>query len=433
MSQLKTLVRAPRRLMLRALRGPVRTVLRPFRPQIRAVRRRLPRRVDFYLARMAGTAVRAVRPSGPPVPPELVEQARANRPPVPDTPTRLYLAPANFAGQGWLWARAAERQLAGVGAVTMVGIPGGFRFPSDYHVPDQVYLRSPEWQREQFEYVRKNFTHVLIEAQRPMFGSLLSSNAFTEARVLSGYGLQVATIAHGRDVRLPSLHRENYTWSPYVREEWSEVDVLERQVRRNLAGLASLDLPAFVSTPDLLDDLPDAVWCPVVIDLALWETPNRPLERPRPVAVHAPTSSKFKGSDQVDEAMTELHERGLVEYRRIQGVSPEEMRQIIGSADLVLDQFRLGSYGVTACEAMAAGRVVLGHVAEHNRQRVRDASGEELPIVETTVENIAEVVLGLLDDRTRAQKIAAQGPGFVRRLHDGSFSATVLSSFLTAS
>jgi hypothetical protein len=299
-------------------------------------------------------------------------------------------------------------------------------------VPEQVYLRSPDWQREQFEYVREGFTHVLIEAQRPMFGTLFSSNAFTEARVLTGYGLRVATIAHGRDVRLPSLHRENYPFSPYVREEWAEVDALEVQVRRNLAGLASLDLPAFVSTPDLLDDLPDATWCPVVIDPALWETPEPPLERSRPVAVHAPTSSKFKGSEQVDEAMTDLHERGLVEYRRIQGVSPEEMRQIIGSADLVLDQFRLGSYGVTACEAMAAGRVVLGHVSDHNRRRVHEAAGEELPIVETTVENISSVVLDLLDDRSHSQKIAAQGPGFVRRLHDGSYSATVLSSFLTA-
>lgn len=130
--------------------------------------------------------------------------------------------------------------------------------------------------------------------------------------------------------------------------------------------------------------------------------------------------------------MNDLHERGLIEYRRIQGVSPEEVRTIIGSADLVLDQFRLGSYGVTACEAMAAGRVVLGHVTEHNRQRVQEANGDELPIVEATVENIREVVLELLDDRERAQKIAAQGPGFVRRLHDGSFSAKVLSSFLAS-
>ncbi|NEA35467.1 glycosyltransferase family 4 protein [Streptomyces sp. SID13031] len=432
MSQLKTLVRAPHRLVLRVLRGPVRALLRPFRPQIKALRRRLPTRVDLYIRRLGGAPALVIRPTIV-VPPELVAQARASRPPVPETPTRLYVAPANFAGQGWLWARAAERQLPGVGAVNMVGIPSGFRFYSDHQVPEQVYLHSSEWQREQFEYVRRGFTHVLIEAQRPMFGSLLSSNAFTEARALTGYGLQVATIGHGRDVRLPSLHRENYPWSPYVREEWAEVDVLERQVRRNLAGLASLDLPAFVSTPDLLDDLPDATWCPVVIDLALWESAELPMERPRPVAVHMPTSSKFKGSEQVDEAMLDLHERGLVEYRRIEGVSPEEVRRIIGSADLVLDQFRLGSYGVTACEAMAAGRVVLGHITEHNRRRVHEAAGEELPIVETTVENISEVVLELLDDRGHAQKIAAQGPDFVRRLHDGSYSATVLSSFLAAS
>ena len=107
---------------------------------------------------------------------------------------------------------------------------------------------------------------------------------------------------------------------------------------------------------------------------------------------------------------------------------PAQAGELIRSADIVVDQVLLGLYGVLACEAMAAGRLVLGHVGERLRARVP----ADVPVVETTPDDLAEVLDHVLEDRLAAQLAAAQGPPFVERFHDGRYSSDILAGFLMA-
>jgi hypothetical protein len=91
----------------------------------------------------------------------------------------------------------------------------------------------------------------------------------------------------------------------------------------------------------------------------------------------------------------------------------------------------MGIYGVAACEAMAAGRVVVSFVGDTVRARARKATGRELPIVEATPGTLVEVVEKLLDDRDAARDFAAAGPSYVWANHDGRRSALALAPFLT--
>ena len=92
-------------------------------------------------------------------------------PPVQPAAIRLYIAPANFAGQGFEWARAVERGVAGATAVNMAfSSSADFSYPADQSVSEVVYRSSRFWQRRQWRAVRDAFTHVLIEAERPLFG-----------------------------------------------------------------------------------------------------------------------------------------------------------------------------------------------------------------------------------------------------------------------
>lgn len=406
----------------------VRHARRPLKKAVATLPPASQSRVRALRKRLTGGAP-VPKPVQPPPDPELVKAARASRSPVPDSARRLYVGPANFAGQGYLWARAVEARYADVGAVAMaVHRPGGFDYPVDHMVDHDVYARSAEWQEEEFDYVRTGFTDVLFEAQRAIAGRRYVGGAFTEARILQGSGLRVAMMGHGRDVRLPSRHRELYPYSPYLESEWSEVPALQAQVARNLDALHNHDFPMLVSTPDLLDDLPTASWCPVVVNPSRWVGTAVPLERERPVVVHAPTSANFKGSLQIDPVMQRLHDQGVIHYRRIENVPAAEMPALIGGADIVLEQFRLGSYGVTACEAMAAGRIVLGHVTDHNRKRVRELSGLDLPIVEATIDDIEEVLLSVLEAPDAFRDRAAASATFVREMHDGRRSAEMIAA-----
>ncbi|HEY2556914.1 MAG TPA: hypothetical protein VGI08_07395, partial [Diaminobutyricibacter sp.] len=270
------------------------------------------------------------------------------------------------------------------------------------------------------------FSHAMIESGRPLFGTLFGQEAFVEAATLARSGVSVAMMCHGTDVRQHTRHRENHQWSPYSdRSLYSRS--AERRAAEFVARLGAFNGPVFVSTPDLLDDVPFGIWCPVVVDTQRWNRGADPMERDRPVVVHSPSASSIKGSDLIEPHLRELELEGLIEYRRLEGVPWETMPDTIRDADIVLDQFRIGSYGVAACEALSAGRVVVGQVSKHVRARVEERAGMELPIVEANVETVGDVVRGLIADRDGAQRTALLGERFVGRLHDGFAAAEAMS------
>ena len=348
----------------------------------------------------------------------------------PATPVRLYIAPVNFAGQGHAWARAAEL-LPGVGSVNMhYAVPGDFGFPSDNVVPLPVFHHSRKWQRAQFERVASGFTHVLIEAERPIFGTLFSGDTAAEVRALRQRGVTVGMLSHGSDLRLPSRHREIDEWSPFHDAEWDLIPVLERQAIAHRELLREIGAPVFIATSDLVLDWPEAKLLPIVVDPARWRGGPAPLLRDVPVVVHAPSKAHVKGSHFVDPILEELHEAGLVEYRRIQGVPAAEMPALIKEADIVLEQFRVGNYATAAIEALAAGRLVVGHVHEQVRKHVEAETGYRVPIVEATPLNLRGVIEEVLADRATYRGIAAEGPVFASAVHDGSLSAHVLGTEL---
>ena len=354
-------------------------------------------------------------------------------PPVPPSaPVRLYIAPVNYAGQAWQWARAAERNIPGVGAVSMSYRVGTeFGHPVDISVPALGYVMSKTCQREQRQAVHDGFTHVIVEAGRHIFGRVFDQSVERQVRELEADGVRVAMLAHGSDVRLPSRHAAANPHSPYLDPSWSDVPGLQREAERNRALLDRLKLPVFVSTPDLLLDVPYGQWLPVVVDPTAWASSAGVLLRPRPVVAHAPSKSVVKGSALIDPILRKMHDAGTIEYLRIAGVTSAEMPAVYRSADIVLDQFRLGDYGVAACEALAAGRLVIGHVSAHSRAHVASTTGHDLPIVEATVDTLENVLSAVLADRDRFRAVASDGAPFVASVHDGRRSAEVLRPFLT--
>jgi hypothetical protein len=350
---------------------------------------------------------------------------------VPDEPIRLLIAPANYAGQGFEWARAAER-LPGVGARNLtITRPGSPDFASDASVSETVAVRSAGWIRRQVEAVER-FTHVLYEAERPMLGGLVGGDIRREVEQLAGAGLRIGFVSHGSDLRLPSRHAELDPWSPFRDADWDLLPVLEQVASQNSAFLREQDGPVFVSTPELIIDHPGAVWLPAVVDPERWRADRPPLGGGRPVVLHAPTNEVIKGSLLIEPHVTPLHDRGAIEYRRLRGVAASEMPAAIAASDIVLEQFRLGIYSVAAVEAMAAGRIVVGHVSPQVRAHVRSVSGIDVPIVQATPDTIEDVLLAIIADPHSYGELAARGPSFVRAVHDGALSAEVLAPFLGA-
>lgn len=338
---------------------------------------------------------------------------------------RVYIAPANWAGQAQRWARAIEAFVPDSYAVNMATTGNAHDFPADITVSPTVYNFSYEWQEAQLDYVA-GFTHVVIEAERSLFGGRFG-DAFAEAELLRSRGLKVAMLCHGHDIRLPSRHLATHQWSHYGEPD-ALFDTFEEEALHNRAGLDALAAPVFVSTPDLLADVPYATWCPLVIDEARWRSDEQVLLRVVPRVVHVPSDPLVKGSALIAPALEALEAQGLIEYVVVSEVGFDDMPRLYGSADIVLDQFRIGSYGAAACEAMAAGRVVVGHIEESVRARVFADTGRELPIVEANPDNIGEVIQTIIAERAKYRAVAQDGRAFVGAVHTGESSARALQA-----
>ena len=96
----------------------------------------------------------------------------------------------------------------------------------------------------------------------------------------------MALVAHGGEVRAPAAHQARNKWSLY--NECDEQYLGERvaQSAQNRAIAVDSGVPLFVSTPDLLNDLPTATWLPICLDPSAFANDEPLMERAIPRALH---------------------------------------------------------------------------------------------------------------------------------------------------
>jgi len=354
---------------------------------------------------------------------EVPQLARAG-----DANIRLLIGPSNTAEQAYLWARAVERERPDTAAVAVYGFGSDtFEAEVDLRIPEAVYLRAGSWHVAFEEYLATQ-THIIWESGLPLLGRRYGLSVAAEVRRLTEHGVSCGLIFHGSDIRPPSLHAAASRWSPFTGSS-RVVRILEEEASRNAALATELEVPCFVSTPDLLRWLPRASWCPVVVDPTRWHA-ARPREGGPPVVAHAPSNTWIKGTHLIEPMLHRLQEEGVIEYRQIVSVPHAAMPAFYADADVVLDQFTLGSYGVAACEAFASGRLVMGHVDDLTRAEVRDRTGLDLPLHEATLESLEGELRRFAADPEAFADIQAAGPAFVSAVHDGRRSAAALAPFL---
>lgn len=338
--------------------------------------------------------------------------------------TKLLIGPANFAGQAFAWARAAEHVIPDFQAESLTRTVGTFSFPTDDAVSPFLYQQA-RWQIRESNRILENFSHVLIEAGRPVTGYLHGRTVAGEIDFFTKAGISCAVLSHGSDTRVPSHHLNKYSSSPFNQAPPEVFQTLENRALTLIAIYQELNLPVFVSTPDLMDDLPQATWLPVVVDVSVWKCDGTPTNS-RPRVLFAPSKSWIKGGPRVDELLQGLADRHVIDYVRVTGVPAQEMPALVKSADIVVDQFALGAYGATAVQAMAAGKTVIGHIAPWVRERIPS----EVPIVESGLDDLEEKIQTLVANKELRDATGTRGVSFVNEYHDGRYAGEILRRWI---
>lgn len=340
---------------------------------------------------------------------------------------RLAIGPANYAGQAYAWAEAVKAQLdADAYAFTASTLRASFAFSSHRRIARRSFY-NPLLKTARARFLVRGATHLLLDGYRTVFYDR-SADAFArQAAALNRRGPTLGLLAHGTDIRDPDAHRARHPHSYYAEADADWVAQRREIAARNRRTARRLGVPLFVSTPDLLRDLPGATWLPVCVDAPAWASDAPVLERAVPRVLFVPSQRQppIKGTRYADPVLRRLAGRGLIEYLAPTDVPHAEMAALVRSSDIVVDQLQSGFYGVAAVEALAAGRVVIGSI-----DALEEVMPEPPPIIHATPGTFESVLLALLDRPAQARERAAAGVTFARRWHDGRESAARLAPFL---
>jgi glycosyltransferase involved in cell wall biosynthesis len=168
-----------------------------------------------------------------------------------------------------------------------------------------------------------------------------------------------------------------------------------------------------VGSYDAIRWVPEAEVVPVGLDLSKYD--------PTPVAgngkvriVHAPTKRMVKGTEAVIAACEQLP----VELDLIENVRHNEAIERYRQADIVVDQLKVGWYGVFAIEGMALGKPVVTFLHDEAVERTERAFGVDVPIVSATEETLLERLRPLVESAEERQRVGASGRAYVEQVHD---------------
>jgi glycosyltransferase involved in cell wall biosynthesis len=156
---------------------------------------------------------------------------------------------------------------------------------------------------------------------------------------------------------------------------------------------------------------------PPAIVLRDWEP--APKERGEALRVaHAPSKRAVKGTDTVIAAVEALRGRGVaIELDLIEGVPHREARRRYAEADVIVDQLRIGWYGMLAIEAMALAKPVVVHLDEQAAAETEEVFGLELPLIRADERNLTDVLARLVEERESLPARGRRSREYVERVH----------------
>lgn len=170
-----------------------------------------------------------------------------------------------------------------------------------------------------------------------------------------------------------------------------------------------------VSTPDLLEIVPEATLVQQVVDTSMLRKIS---DTQRTEAVlriaHAPTRRNAKGTDAIIRAVENLKKESCaVELDLIENESPDNVLKRFSACDIGIDQLLSGWYGKVGVELMAMGKPVLCHIDPRF-----DKFRPDLPIIRVTKDNLEDTLRKLTHKPAWLRNVSGQSLRFAEKNHN---------------
>ncbi len=178
----------------------------------------------------------------------------------------------------------------------------------------------------------------------------------------------------------------------------------------------------YVSTPDLLEFVPDAEWLPNPTNLKNLKYSETNISGPLRI-MHAPTNRDVKNTAAIEAAISKVKNDGLnVQFTLVENIKHSDLISQISKHDLIIDWLnpKLGIYGVFSIESMALGRTVICSLNDSLYEKFN------LPIISINPDNLAEKITELYNNRNILLEIGKASHNFVHKNHNPIESAKIV-------
>ena len=245
--------------------------------------------------------------------------------------------------------------------------------------------------------------------------------------LLRAAGKRVFYHVRGFEGRLASVFQR---WSPYhYINDNPEVIVSyykEKEVRIFIEFATGVCNEVFVTDHELQTSIPQALIVPRVVDLKEWAfVGTEPSDVLR--VVHAPSRRVVKGTKYVLSAVEKLKSEGIpIELRLVEDTPHAEVRKLYEWADVLVDQLRIGWYGVLSVEVMALGKAVVCYI----RDDLKHYLPHPLPLATANPENLYHVLKDLALNPEEVRSLGLRGRKYVEEFHNPEkVTATLLQIY----
>jgi hypothetical protein len=136
----------------------------------------------------------------------------------------------------------------------------------------------------------------------------------------------------------------------------------------------------------------------------------------RPIIVHTPSATGGKGTRFVRNAIDRLKSTLDFEYLEIVNKTHKEALETIAKADIFLDQFLAGAYGMASCEAMAMGKPVFCFLLKP----LKELLPEDCPIVNVDIDSLEFTLKEYILNATLRNQTGIKSRQYVESYHDAN-------------
>jgi len=238
------------------------------------------------------------------------------------------------------------------------------------------------------------------------------SHHILEGKIFAKRGIPMVMSFGGGDARIVSEARIH---NPYFYRQLDEER--DKKIRSYLSSISRYIRYAVTDCEMISYVEPYFEKCyvfrqPVDLRLISFTAPN--VER-RPVVLHIPTNSMVKGTDVVIETANRLRAEGHdFEFRMKRQLTQAQMCEEIAACDIYVDELLCGSYGVTAVEAMAAGKPTMTYI----RPDLVSKFPADMPLVNANPDSLYEKLKELIISPELRRRISYASRAYAEKYHD---------------